>query len=391
MVLGASPREMAPAYMIKVARVDIDVGVTDLINTVTYESADGIADVMKINVLNPDGELSDSKIFQIGNEMELWGGYGPSLEYIGATVIDNSDADFPDGGQPLLTVTGYTRDKQMMDNSPPDAKKSKKGGKKGKGGRAFKDARYSDAVADRAKDYLFKADIDPTPDAPHNFYQKAGMNDYEFVKGLANLTGFVFWVDRNRAGQWILHFKDPLIVSALQLKKFTFRYNTELATLLRFKPHMAFTGGYTKLVAHVKNAQTGKLLKVEVEDGKVGSDTEFAGRPKDKIKEPPPSGGGVKLFLGDFSVDVQTTKKFTTEAELKLWAQQWFERSRDNFVIAQGKTTGVETVFARQIHAVEGTALLYDGDYTFDRVKHVFDSGGGYILDWHGRKVLPRP
>lgn len=382
---------MAPAYQIKVEGQDIDVGVTDLIDQVSYESADGVADVMKISVLNTDGVISDSKIFQIGNEMELYGGYGPSLEYIGATVINGSRAVFPDQGQPILTVTGFTRDHQMMDNSPPEAKKGTKKGKKGKGGRVFKGAKFSEAVADRAKDYMFTPDIDASPDQPHDFIQKAGMNDYEFCQGLANLTGYTFWVDRDETGKWILHFKDPSIVTGLQTKKYTFNYNTEVATLLSFTPEMTFNGSYTKIVAHVKNAQTGKLLKVEVEDGKVGKDQTYAGNPKDKIIEPPPSGGGVKLFLGDFSVDVQTTREFRDEAELALWAQQWFERSRDNFVIAQGKTTGVEKMFARQVHGIAGTAKLYDGDYTFDRVKHVFSSGGGYICDWHGRKVLPSP
>lgn len=391
MVLGAKDKGLGPAYLIKVSGQDLDVGVTDLIATVSYESADGVADVLNTSVFNPASEISDSKIFQIGNEIELWGGYGPTLEFIGAAVINKTRVRYPDSGQPIMTVTGYTRDHQMMDNAPPEAKKGKKGGKKGKGGRIFKASKFSEAVEARAQDYLFKTDIDPTPDAPHDFIQKSGMNDYEFVQGLSNLTGFVFWVDRNPAGDWILHFKDPGLVTALQTKKFNFTYDVELATLLEFEPEMKFSGSYTKLVAHVKNAKTGKLLKTEVEDGKVGSDTEFGGRPKDKIIEPPPSGAGVKLFLGDFSVDVQTTKKFTTEAELKAWAAQWFERNRANFVIARGKTIGIETLTARTVHGVEGVGTLFSGDYQFDRVKHMFDSNGGYVCDFSGRKVLPSP
>lgn len=391
MVLGADVGNLAPSYAIKVSGQDLDVGVTDLIATVSYESSDGIADVLSASIFNPNSDISDSKIFQIGNEIELWGGYGLPHEFIGAAVINKNRVNYPDGGQPMMTVTAYTRDHQMMDNAPPEAKKGKKKGKKGKGGRIFKDAKYSDAVEERASDYLFKTDIDPTNDVPHDFIQKAGMNDYEFVQGLANLTGFVFWVDRNRGGDWILHFKDPGLLRALQLKAFNFTYDTELATLLSFEPEMKFSGSYTKLVAHVKNAQTGKLLKAVIEDGKVGSDTEFDGRPKDKIKEPPPSGGGVKLFLGDFSVDIQTTKKFTTEAELSRWAAQWFERMRDNFVLARGKTIGIETLLARTIHTIEGVGTLFSGEYQFDRVRHMFDSNGGYFLDFHGRKVLPSP
>lgn len=389
MVLGIDTRELAPAYLIRVQGIEIDKGVTDLIDNVTYESSDGVADMMKVNVHDYNGEISDSKLFSIGNEMELWGGYGPELEYIGAVVIAKNQGMYPDQGMPTMTVTGYTRDSQMVDNSPPEVKRKKGSKKKGKGGRVFKDSKYSDAVISRAQDYGFVTDVDPTLDSPHDFMQKSGMNDYEFIQGMSNLTGYVFWVDRSADGRWILHFKNPDILSSLQTKKYTFTYRTEKASLFSFAPEMTFIGSHTKVLAHVKNAKTGKLLKATFEDGKVGGDTAYSGNPDDKIIEPPPSGGGVKLYLGDFSVDVQTTKQFATVQELEQWTKQWFRKNRSNFVIAQGRSIGVETLTARTIHAIKGVATLYDGDYQFDRVKHVFDSEGGYICDWHGRKVLP--
>lgn len=391
MALGTESDNLAPAYLLKVSGAELDIGITGLVTEVEYESADGVADVLKVRVANQDAVVSDSKIFQIGNEVEVWMGYGTNLTFIGAAVIAKTLASFPEEGIPMLEVVGYSRDHQMMDNEPPEVKTKKKKKKKGKGGRVFRDAKFSDAVRQRGEDYLFQLDVDDTPETPHDFVQAAGMNDYEFVRGMANLTGYVFWVDRNPAGTWILHFKDPKTINLLQTTKYVLEYGTELASLLSFEPEMVFTGSYTKLVAHVKNARTGKLLKAEVEDGAVSDDALYNGNPDEKIKEPPPSGGSVKLYFEDWSIEVQSGQKFKTEEELTLWAASWFERNRDNFVIARGKTIGIESLRAREVHEIAGVGTLYSGDYQLDRVRHVCTESSGYHCDWHGRKVLPPP
>jgi phage protein D len=397
MVLGASPDLMAPNFQLMVEGEEVDVGITDIVSSVEYESADGVADLLRVRCANPNAEISDSKIFHIGNEIELWGGYGAATQFIGAGVISKVDADFPQEGEPSMDIIAYSRDHQMMDNAPPQAKLFKGKGSEAKNkkvranaGRIFKQTTFSDAVKQRAEDYLFKTDVDDTGEPPHDFVQTSGMSDYEFVQGLANLTGFMFWVDRTPQGDWFLHFKDPALISALQIKKYTFTYNTELATLLSFRPEMTFTGSFTKIVAHVKNARTGKLLKAEIEDGKVQGDSLYTGNPREQIIEPPPSGSGIKLYFDDYSIDIQTTKKFESEEALRAWAQQWFARNRDNFVLARGMIIGIETLRAREVHAVEGVGKMYSGDYQFDRVRHIFGPDG-YVIDFHARRVLPDP
>lgn len=401
MVLGVGAEQnLAPAYVVEVGNDVLDVGITDLITQVEYESADGMADVCKITAMNPGFALSEAKVFQPGNELAVWMGYGNNLTFIGRTIINTVKANFPDEGDPTIQVTAYTRDREMMDNAPPEVKSKPGSRKKGKGGRAFKDAKYSDAVTARAEDYGFIGVADETPDEPHDFIQKAGMSDYEFIQGLSNLTGFVFWVDGDEGGNWFLNFADPAAgtLEAAQETKYTFTYNTRLATLMSFEPTQTFAGATTKLVVKTEDPRTGEVLETEVEVDKddqglskllpPGIDGIAVGDATGSVEGTPPSGANVKLFIGDYSIEVASGKKFTDPRQVKIWAAQWFRRHREQFILARGKIIGVENVMARQVHEIDGVGSLYNGDYYFTRVRHIMSSTAGYICDFHARKLL---
>lgn len=377
---------LAPHFAVVINGTELQHGITQFIERVEYESVDGLADVARIRCTNPDFLLSNAKVFQLGNEMEIWMGYGPSLSLIGGARIARVKPNWPQSGMPTLSVVGYTKDVLMMDNAPPKSKKES-----GKGGRAYSKAKYSDAVKDRAEDpdYNFATDIDATPESPRFFIHKAGMSDYDFVRGLANLTGYYFWVDYD--GEWKLNFKEPGIVDTLQDEKFTFKYNLgDLSSLLSFSPEMLLQNNASKIQAQAKNPKNGKTLKVEFEEtNDAAPDVEVQGDPDAELDADHTTASDVKLFLGDFSIDVVANRTFESEADLAAWAEQWFRRQRENFVMARGKTIGVESLRARQTHGIEGISSGLDGDYFFNKVKHIMDKSSGYTCDFSCRKVVP--
>ena len=217
----------APTFSLKVNDNPVGAGVRKLVQSVEFESVDGMADMAKIVISDPSSIsnsksrlISDSQIFAPGNEVTLSFGYfGNIVQNVGRAVIRRSSPDFAEDGIPTVEVVGYDASCKMMDNSPEPLKERKKTKTKGgqqkveykdsRAGRRFKDVKFSDAVKERAKDYGFALDVDETLDSPHDFNQKAGMTDYDFVKGLANVTGFYFWVDYNfDEEKWTLHFKN---------------------------------------------------------------------------------------------------------------------------------------------------------------------------------------
>lgn len=411
----------APNFELSVAGANVPDGIRQLVQRVEYESSDGMADLLRIifrdpkiikpKGLTPPGPLSgigpggggsgtdlalrDTRVFQPGNLITVRMGYGSDLKHIGGAIIRKVRPNYPRDDIPTVEVIAYSKDSLMMDNAPEGSKK-----KKGKGGRVFKDATFADAVRDRARDYGFDGaflDVDDTPDSAHNFIQKVGLSDYDFVRGLSNITGFFFWVDCDEDGKWTLHFKNPdtLKRDVLQDKVYTFNYDRlNTGSLLDFEPELAIQGATTKLQVKVKDPKTGRMLEAtfEEENDESPDVVVSAGtlRAVDEVLEGEyTTASDVKIFIDDFSFEARANRRFKTEAELIAWARQWFRRNRENFVLSSGTIIGVETVFARQIHNLNGLGMGLDGEYFFSNVSHVMDKDSGYELECNFRKVVP--
>ena len=269
-----------PNFALRVGDTELEAGIRALVESVEYESADGIADVAKIVAKNPNFILSDRTVFAPGNEVSIFMGYGGELSHIGRVRIYKVRPTFPQAEMPTIEITGYTRDHEMMHNSPPQAAPQGRAGGRRRGarraqsqsGRRFRNLKYSEAVEQRAADYNFNTDIVPTPEAPTDFIQKAGMSDYDFVNGLANLTGFLFWVDGDENGEWTLHFKDPERLNE-QETRYRFEYNLgDMSTLFQFQPEFLVSEAIAQIRVRVQGPTTGQVFEAEfTEDNLEGS------------------------------------------------------------------------------------------------------------------------
>jgi phage protein D len=376
---------LAPNYAIEINGEDIGENISRFVRHVEYESADGIADMAMIRLVNPDALISEAKVFQPGNEMSIFMGYGSfaTLNHVGRVVLVRQVPNFPQEAEPTLTVTGYTKDSAMMDNQPEKSKN-----------RTYDDEKWSDVVGKKAKEYKMETDIDPTPDAPKKIIQKSGVSDYDFVKGMANITGFVFWVDGkagpNSDSNWTLHFKDPKKLQE-QDKTYTFKYDFgDEGSLLSFVPELLVKGAKTKLAVSVKDRLTGRTLRAEVvEENEGAPDLDATGDLTGGVQEEYTTASDIKIYFNNFSFDVVTNRRFQIEAEVTDWAQQWFRRMRENFIMSRGKTIGIETLMARQTHGIEGVGKSYSGQYYFSKVKQIQNESEGYVCDFACRKVVP--
>lgn len=409
----------APNFALKVQGGNVPAGIEKLVQRIEYESSDGMADIMRIvfrdpKIIKPKGltaigpvgglgalgggsgselSLRDVRVFQPGNTVTVAMGYGTEIRHVGTAIIRKVRPNFPRDEIPSVEVIAYTKDSVMMDNAP---EKSKKKGKKG--GRVFKQTTFADAVRERAGDYGFILDVDDTNDSPHNFIQKVGLSDYDFVRGLSNITGFFFWVDGDANGKWTLHFKNPdtLRREVIQDKVYTFRYDDgDLTSLLDFEPELAIQGATVKLQAVVKDPRTGRTFDATFEEENRDSPDPLAVVTNDisisdnELQGEYTTAPDVKIFIDDFSFEARANRRFKSEAELIAWARQWFRRNRENFVLSSGTIIGVETIFARQIHKLSGLGMGLDGEYFFSNVQHTMAADSGYTVEFNGRKVVP--
>lgn len=374
----ADDSTFAPKYALTIGNEDLTENVNQFVQRVEYESADGMADVARLVCINPDNMLSDAKLFQPGNEMSLYFGYKEPLQHVGRVVLFKQTPFYPQAGMPTLIVTGYTKD-ASMDNEPEESKK-----------RVYKENKYSDAVKTVAGEYGFKTDVDDTPEEPKRFIQKSGITDYAFIQGLANITGYVFWVDGDESGVWTLHFKNPSEMK-VQDKQYNFIYNQgDLSSLLQFRPELLVKGAKTKISAVVKDVKTGRVIKVDVEEKNDKSpELDAAVGPLEPVQGEYTTASDIQLFFGNYSFEVNSDKRFRTEADVEAWVAQWFRRQRENFILSDGKTIGLETLMARQIHNIDGISAAYNGNYYFSKVRHTMSNSDGYVCDFNGRKVVP--
>lgn len=420
----------APNFSIRVSGAEIPLGVRQLVQVVEYESADGYADALKLTVLDPDflppkklpsvgtlgalnasgmsTRLVDNKIFQPGNEITVAFGWGSQLKHVGRAVIRKQRPNFPSDQIPTIEVIAYTKDVVMMDNAPQPPEESVSPGSsqrisqsnRKKGQRNFVQKKFSDVVKERAEEYGFIWDGDVTKEKPADFTQKVGMTDYDMVNGLANITGYVFWVDGDADGKWTLHFKDPekMDASDVQDKKYTFKYNDgDFSSLLTFEPEIATQGSVTELWATTLNPQTGEEIKVRIKEENDDAPEVLAEVSGDTLRlvdqalnAPHTTGSDIKLYMNDFSFEQKANRRIDNEADLEAWARQWFRRQRENFIIARGTTIGTEHLMARQTHRIQGVGPTLTGDYYFSRVRHIMSAETGYMCEFTARKVVPR-
>lgn len=389
-----------PQYELTIGDVIIGEDITRFIESVEYESSDGIVDMLKMRVMNPDflkskrsakSLFTDSKLFQPGNEVNVGFGYG-IIQHVGRVKLVEPRYSFPRDDMPSIEVVGYTRDYEMMEGRKPPGTTKKGEKKKAKAG-PF--ATLSEVCDEKARNYKMELDFEDDVTFARPITQKADMSDYDFLKGLSNFTGFLFWVDGASDGTWTLHMRAPSAKDGTligQEKKYTLFYNTSgTGTLLSFEPEYAIRDSKVKLVVAYRNPEEGKYHEVETEDESEAADTIFQGDIEEEISSPLASGGSMKIFFGEYQIETITNKRFRDEKEAQQWARQWFRRNRENFVYGRANIIGIENIFARQRHTFGGLGKALSGDYYFANVTHKFSGEDGYELDVSARRVIDQP
>lgn len=391
--------DLAPNYVLEIAGRELKSDVTQFISQLEFESADGIVDKATITAMNPDSILSSAKVFAPGNEMDIYFGYGPGggTQFVGRVVLMAPKVRFPEDSSSMIEIAGYTRDYFMKDQRPVPKDAATQwlaGTKQTKQCPVRKNVTIREVIEDKCLPYRFYQDVDDVPLPREAVLQPARMSDYELVQGLANLTGYLFWVDYDPKKKiWVLHFKDPLGNLRVQNKEYTFRRDQgNKTTLLSFDPEMVFQGHYTALRVQTTDRRPGpsfgKLMEATpIEELGVEEDTDYTGAVEEMDKDLG-SAETVRIFIGDYSFAMRTNVEFYSESALELYASQWFRRMREQFIVGEGRVIGLETLMARQIHRLEGMGKPYDGRYYFSRVGHLFVRDEGYHCNFSARKVL---
>lgn len=435
-------------FRLEINDAPLNYDINRLVTGVEYESAVGMADMFKLTIDNPgliDEEFPDwtgHKAFQPGNEVSVYMGYGAADKadnFVGRVQWVKHLPNYPQEGMPQLQVQGYDLSYKMMDNEGPvvSAGKNTKPTTKrpvelaDDQGQVFQSILHSEVVQRIADMYGLETDIDPTTKRDHMIIKK-GRKHFELIQGLANLNNKDLWVDWNiKTRRWTLHWKDK---NRGQSAQYILRYGPDIdrnnmlksntgGTLLSVEPEYGLretVSTATILIFDGKNQRWISAIEIEDASGpdpifragggiqqraavsrrpkppsknaptrprKEARATTLKRKAKDVIDEALDNATSFRIAAGGITIDVLPPgMRFKDPEEAGRYLLRWFKSKQDNFIAVKGRTVGIETLRARQVHTLRGMGSRLDGDYYFTRVNHQMNDG--YFCEFTANKVI---
>jgi phage protein D len=404
--------DIAPVYSLLVNDTLLCADISHYVDGVSFENTTDMADKFQMKIANPYFSLTDDrnwishKALQPGNEIEVWAGWGRADHFLGRAIIQRHNPVFPMEEMPTLTIKGYDKSYLMMkvagdikgargwkinlaEPAPADDADNQ--------GVSWTDIKHSDVVKIQAEKYGMSTDIDDTGKLD-TVIQKKGMSDWKLIKGLANLNGMELWVDWDYiTKRWVLHLKRPNDEAA---SEYTFVYQDgDNTTLLSAEVEYGITEAITTLQVLAWDWINDKWITAVEIEGAESADPIFkpgpAPRGLEGLEGEPATlntviqnAGSFRLSAAGAAIDVVPEHQFKDAESLARFAQQWFLERRDNFMIIKGRTIGVETLRARQVHTLTNLSKRLDGDFYFISVTHKLGGGSGYYCEFTARKIL---
>jgi phage protein D/phage baseplate assembly protein gpV len=171
----------APAFNVKISGITLAANVTKAITELVYDNSLTTADMFTLKLNNADLSLTDSPLFDVGKNVEVYMGYANDLQPMMLGEIAAVHPSFPKDGAPMLTISGYDKSQKMRHNTPEPF--------------TFKYMTDSLIAAAVAAENLLIPVVDPCP-TPYRESVQQTDSDWAFLRELARrnfFEVFVYW------------------------------------------------------------------------------------------------------------------------------------------------------------------------------------------------------
>lgn len=401
--------DLAPKVGIVINDTEWGESALDYVSAVQVDLALDKADLITLRVENPvldvpgqkrtsDLVFTNSLAFMPGNIIEVYFGYGGKADtFCAAGIIKKWMPHFPRKGVPSITVKALDGSCLMMDGA---------GVINCMAARRFDTGTtISDMATIAVGDYGFGvADMEFTDQEPAVVtIKKAGMNDYAFVRGLANLVGFEFFVDWSPdAKQWVAHWRAPLVDDA---NKRTFTWGPDFADigeggiLLDFTPEFATQGAATDIEVYYFDRDSKTWEKViypekEPDHGSEKASFRWSGDAATVEADlaevsDASTGRGLMIKASGIAVEVVPNANFNSAEEAFKWAEAWWDARQSLLLQGRGSIIGYPELRPGQVHTFQGIGAGLNGDWYIHECQHIFKKGAAYECKFVARKVVP--
>ena len=383
--------------------------VRPLISGVSIEFDEEMSTMFELHVINQPAEAAasaggfgappdwqavlNSKVFQEGNGIDLFMGYGGVRHFMGRTDVVKWLMNFPGAGPTTFTIKGFDGRHAMATGN--QFKVGKKIGKatgatapKKRKRKTYYDEFDHVIVKRIAEKYGYGVDADPTPRPSGPRVHESGTTDWAFLRKLAQINRFDLSVDYDqKKRQYVVRFKDRKDIGTPEYK---FTYNGEDGSLLELSAEFQIKDQPTDVEVLVYDKKRKKIERTVISDATPAESVKLGhtGVGNFQAKKEITVGARVRFAAFGQVFDAISSKPFKSKKDAQRWVENYLREHERELLVVQGKVIGIETLRPRQVHQLAGLSTRLNGLYRFTNVKHDMIPGQPYVCEFTAHKIL---
>jgi phage protein D len=342
----------APAYAVRIGQNDLVRDLVVAVSQVEVELVLGSASRFSFTV--PDSYSQKLHAFKTGRgedllsiltfgaEVEICMGYGDAKSTPTAMrgIITEITTNFPDGGSPELSVSGYDHGFLMTI---------------GKNSRTWSKRRDSDAAQEIASFNNLNAMVVSTK-VEHPQIEQNQENDWEFLKKLAGRNHFELYIDEQKT----LHFAPPND-KATAIVRLLYGQG-----LLSFKPEANLAGQISQVEVYGWDTKTKKPI---VGRASAGEESGLTGKS---------AAQRLNSFVRDPAKrpTLRLRQPVFTQAEADQRAKAALNERAKQFLTGEGETIGLPEVRPDRSVELDNLGMPFSKTYYIQNATHKIDAGG---------------
>ena len=328
-----------PDFLVKIEGLTLEADITSAVISLSYDNNIDTADMFTLQINNADLRFTDSALFEVGKNVEIYMGYVGNLQAMMLGEITAVNPSFPASGAPMLTVTGYDKSHRMRHNSPS---------------RNFIGINDSAIAAQIAAENLLIPIVDPTPMPPGVSFPQTS-SDWALLKKLADRNYFQVYVYWDK-----LYFRFP----RPQTEMVVLEWGKNLSS---FNPRLSTSGQAGIQVVRGYDEQLAQKIVAILPVISISSDL-------DNLLERLGSEFLEQLVkLGRHVVRDQPVSNYLEATTL---AKSLLKQLLEGLYEGSGNCIGIPELRAGNMVEIKGIGKRFSGKYTLSRVTHTIDQGG---------------
>lgn len=329
----------APDFEVKIEGLTMAADVTNAVTELTYDNNLDTADMFTLRLNNADLGFTDSALFDVGKNVEIYMGYVGDLHPMMLGEITAVNPSFPQSGAPMLAITGYDKSHRMRHNNPARF--------------TFNYMNDSVIAAQIAAENFLIPVVDPAPTSPTSVLQTG--SDWAILQELADRNFFQVYVHWDK-----LYFRFP----RPQTEMVVLEWGKNLSS---FSPRLSTSAQFGIQIIRGYDYKLAQKIVTILPAISLGSDID------DIIER---LGSGFIDQLVELGRNVVRDKAVDNYLDATVLAKSVLMQLLQGLFEGSGSTIGNPMLRAGNMIEIRGIGKRFSGKYTLSKITHTINASG---------------